>query len=62
AGLYTRMGYKMADDPELQEMLRPLDSAGIEKELLAQINDSIHNRKLFDGKRHRRGYQRFVYS
>ena len=45
AGLYTRLGYKMADDPELQEMLRPLDAAGIEKELLAQINNSIYHRK-----------------
>jgi uncharacterized membrane protein len=45
AGLYTRMGYKMADDPELMEMLRPLDAAGIEKELLTQINDSIHNKR-----------------
>jgi uncharacterized membrane protein len=44
AGLYTRMGYKMADDPELMEMLKPLDAEGIEKELLAQIHNSIYHR------------------
>jgi uncharacterized membrane protein len=37
AGLYTRMGHKMADDPELLEMLQPLDIAAIERELALQI-------------------------
>ncbi|MEX2179628.1 MAG: DUF1003 domain-containing protein [Gemmatimonadaceae bacterium] len=37
AGLYTRLGHKVAEDPELQEMLKPLDVAGIERELTIQI-------------------------
>ena len=37
AGLYTRMGHKMAEDPELHEMLQPLDVAAIERELMLQI-------------------------
>ena len=40
AGLYTRLGHKMAEDPELQEMLQPLDVAEIERELLLQINEA----------------------
>lgn len=45
AGLYTRLGFRVSDDPELQEMLAPLDAAAIETELLAQIHNSIHYRK-----------------
>ncbi|HEY0673548.1 MAG TPA: DUF1003 domain-containing protein [Longimicrobiales bacterium] len=37
AGLYTRLGHKVGDDPELQEMLQPLNSENIEKELIDQI-------------------------
>ena len=37
SGLYRRMGYELADDPELREMLQPLDAAAIEKELMEQI-------------------------
>jgi uncharacterized membrane protein len=37
AGLYTRLGHKVAEDPELHEMLQPLDLAGIERELVLQI-------------------------
>lgn len=37
AGLYTRLGHKMGEDPELREMLQPLDIKEIERELLLQI-------------------------
>ena|SRR5687768_5229706 len=37
AGLYTRLGYKMAEDAELQEMLQALDKEGMERELIHQI-------------------------
>lgn len=37
AGLYTRLGHKVGDDPELREMLQPLDSSSIEQELIEQI-------------------------
>lgn len=37
SGLYRRMGYELADDPELREMLQPLDAVAIEKELMEQI-------------------------
>jgi uncharacterized membrane protein len=37
AGLYTRLGHKFAEDPELHEMLQPLDIAAIERELILQI-------------------------
>ena len=36
-GLYTRLGHVMGEDPELHEMLGPLDIASIERELLEQI-------------------------
>jgi uncharacterized membrane protein len=38
AGLYTRLGHKVAEDPELHEMLQPLDLASIERELVLQIS------------------------
>ena len=41
AGLYTRLGYKFAEDPELHEMLQPLDVKNIERELLEQIAASV---------------------
>jgi uncharacterized membrane protein len=37
AGLYTRLGHQVAQDPELHEMLQPLDVEGIERELTLQI-------------------------
>ena len=37
AGLYTRLGHKVGEDPELHEMLQPLDIAKIERELVLQI-------------------------
>ncbi|HET7457328.1 MAG TPA: DUF1003 domain-containing protein [Gemmatimonadaceae bacterium] len=37
AGLYTRMGHRLGDDPELRDMLQPLDSREIERDLTRQI-------------------------
>jgi uncharacterized membrane protein len=37
AGLYTRLGQRLAQDPELASMLGPLDAEAIERELTAQI-------------------------
>ena len=45
AGLYTRLGHKVGEDPELQEMLQPLDIAGMERELLLQIQTAASARR-----------------
>jgi uncharacterized membrane protein len=45
AGLYTRMGHKIADDPELHEMLQPLDLNAIEEELILQISTATQVRR-----------------
>ena len=37
AGLYSRLGFEMAEDPELEEMLRPLDPTAIERDISDQI-------------------------
>jgi len=37
AGLYTRLGHRVGDDPELREMLGPLDPDEIERDLMDQI-------------------------
>jgi len=42
SGLYTRLGHVMSEDPDLHEMLEPLDVRTIEQELLAQINGSAN--------------------
>ena len=51
AGLYTRMGHRVSDDPELHHMLQPLDVQGIERDLLEQIEAATearhHNRKCW---------------
>jgi uncharacterized membrane protein len=39
-GLYRRLGHPIADDPELKEMLRPLDVKGIENRLVQQIEQT----------------------
>lgn len=49
AGLYTRLGYKMAEDPELHEMLQPLDLRGIERELIMQIATAAQMRRRKKG-------------
>jgi len=41
AGLYARLGLKMADDPELRAMLEPLDPKRIEQDLVDQISQSM---------------------
>ncbi len=41
AGLYTRLGHTIGDDPELREMLRPLDPERIEREVTDQIEQAI---------------------
>lgn len=41
AGLYTRLGHTLGEDPDLKEMLRPLDPARIEREVTEQIHDAI---------------------
>jgi uncharacterized membrane protein len=41
AGLYTRLGHRVGDDPELQEMLQPLDPRSIEHELMEQIQSTV---------------------
>ena len=40
AGLYTRLGYQVADDQELREMLKTLNPEQIEQELKAQIENA----------------------
>ena len=45
AGLYTRLGHKVAEDPELHEMLQPLDIAAIERELMLQIETAAQMRR-----------------
>jgi uncharacterized membrane protein len=37
AGLYTRMGYKFAQDEDLKEMLSSMDAESMERQLLEQI-------------------------
>ena len=52
AGLYTRLGHRVSDDPELHHMLQPLDVKAIEQDLLAQIEaatQSKHHNTMLDG-------------
>ena len=44
AGLYTRLGHRVSDDPELHHMLQPLDVKAIERDLLAQIEAATQSR------------------
>ena len=41
AGLYTRMGHTISHDPELKEMLLPLDPSRMEREVTEQIHQAI---------------------
>jgi len=41
AGLYARLGLKMAEDPELRAMLEPLDPKKMERDLVDQISASM---------------------
>ncbi len=52
AGLYTRLGHRVSDDPELLHMLQPLDVRAIERDLLEQIEVATmkrHNPMLDEG-------------
>jgi uncharacterized membrane protein len=49
AGLYTRLGHRVAEDPELHDMMQPLDIAGLQRELVDQISAAAAARR-----RHRR--------
>jgi uncharacterized membrane protein len=40
AGLYARLGHTVGQDPELSDMLQPLDADGIEQELVDQLRRS----------------------
>lgn len=41
AGLYTRLGHTLGNDPELREMLKPLDPKQMELEVTEQIQEAI---------------------
>jgi len=45
AGLYTRLGHQVSEDPELREMLGPLDEDEIERQLVDQIKQARTPRK-----------------
>ncbi|HSL69926.1 MAG TPA: DUF1003 domain-containing protein [Longimicrobiales bacterium] len=40
AGLFTRLGYQVAEDEELRAMLKALDASSLERELMEQIRKS----------------------
>ena len=46
AGLYTRLGLTLGNDPELREMLQPLDPKKMEKEVTDQIHDALPRLKF----------------
>jgi uncharacterized membrane protein len=50
-GLYTRLGHRTGEDPELHDMLQPLDIASIERELLEQIAAAAATRRRRGGRR-----------
>ena len=56
AGLYTRLGQRVGDDPELKHMLEPLDVRAIEKDLLEQIQVATLGSRstLLDGAQEKR--------
>ena len=45
AGLYTRLGHRVAEDPELLAMMQPLDVAGLERALQLQIAEAAALRR-----------------
>jgi uncharacterized membrane protein len=45
AGLYPRLGHKLAEDPELADMMKPLDADAIERQLTSQIERSDGSRR-----------------
>ena len=53
AGLYTRLGHRVAEDPELADMMQPLDVAGLERDLVTQIAAASAARRMSRGRRAR---------
>jgi uncharacterized membrane protein len=51
AGLYTRLGYRVAEEDELRDMMQPLDVAGLEQALQSQIADAAAARRSGRGRR-----------
>lgn len=45
AGLYTRLGHRVAEDQELSDMMQPLDVAGLERALQSQIAEAAALRR-----------------
>lgn len=45
AGLYTRLGHRVAEDPELIDMMQPLDVGGLERALQSQIAEAAAMRR-----------------
>jgi len=45
AGLYTRLGHRVAEDPELADMMQPLDIVAIEHDLAVQIEAAASRRR-----------------
>jgi uncharacterized membrane protein len=45
AGLYTRLGHRVGEDPELHDMMQPLDVAGLERDLASQIAEAAASRR-----------------
>lgn len=46
AGLYTRLGHTLGNDPDLKEMLKPLDPTQMEREVTEQIEEAIPRLKF----------------
>lgn len=51
AGLYTRLGHRVAEDPELADMMQPLDVAGLERAIALQIAEAAAARRSGRGAR-----------
>jgi uncharacterized membrane protein len=54
AGLYTRLGHRVGEDPELTDMMQPLDVAGLERALQVQIAEAAAARRAGRRERARR--------
>ena len=46
AGLYTRLGHTLGNDPDLKEMLKPLDPTQMEREVTEQIQEALPRLKF----------------
>jgi uncharacterized membrane protein len=51
AGLYTRLGHRIGEDPELVDMMQPLDVAALERALQMQIAEAASLRRKAAGSR-----------